>query len=382
MSLGGMRDMSIIATPPTDRRAIRTFVTKFDPNVVKEAIEREIGRGGQVYFLHNRVDSIDELKQFVQELCPKVRIGVGHGQMGDGELEEVMTKFVERQFDVLICTTIIESGLDIPTANTMLVNRADTFGLAQLYQIRGRVGRARERAYCYLFVPAERPVTKDAKKRLQVLQQFSELGAGFHIASHDMEIRGAGNLLGPDQSGSVAAVGFDLYSEMMEEAVRELRGEPPREDLDPDVTLSVPAYIPDDYVPEVPQRLLFYKRLAQAQTDDELFDVRGEMADRFGELPTEVDNLCQLMSLKAAMRKMRLRAMESGPGRLVVTLGLDAKIDPIRMAQLVARSKEGLKLTPDMKLVFPLEQKGKEPVDLLAAAHRMMRALTEIQQQA
>jgi transcription-repair coupling factor (superfamily II helicase) len=377
MSLAGVRDMSIIATPPTDRRAIRTFVTKFDPAVVKEAIEREIARGGQVYFLHNRVESIGELKQFVQELVPGVKLGIAHGQMADGELEEVMTQFVDRKFDVLICTTIIESGLDIPTANTMLVNRADTFGLAQLYQIRGRVGRSRERAYCYLFVPAARPVTKDAKKRLQVLQQFTELGAGFHIASHDMEIRGAGNLLGPDQSGSIAAIGFDLYSELMDEAVRELRGEAPREEIDPDVSLSVPAFLPDDYIPEVQQRLLFYKRLAQAGSDDDLFDVRSEMVDRFGELPEEAENLCQLMRVKAEMRKLKLRGLDSGPGRLVVTLGLDAALDPVRMAQMVARSKEGLKLTPDMKLVYPIPAKAT-PTELLEHAHKMMNALQGI----
>ncbi len=379
LSLGGMRDMSIIATPPTDRRAIRTFVSKFDPAVVKEAIEREVARGGQVYFLHNRVESIEELRRFTQELCPTVRIEVGHAQMPDGALEEVMTRFVERKFDVLICTTIIESGLDIPSANTMLVNRADTFGLAQLYQIRGRVGRSRERAYCYLFVPAERPVTKDAKKRLQVLQQFSELGAGFHIASHDMEIRGAGNLLGPDQSGNINAVGFDLYAELMDEAVRELRGEPPREEIDPDVALSVPAYIPDDYVPDVTQRLLFYKRLAQAPNDDELFDIRAELIDRNGEAPPEVENLVQLMSIKSEMRKLKLRALESGPGRLVVTLGADAKLDPLRMAQLVARSKEGLKLTPEMKLIYPVPAAAQgETLDLLAHAHKMMQALQGI----
>jgi transcription-repair coupling factor (superfamily II helicase) len=378
MSLMGVRDMSIIATPPADRRAIRTFVVKFDPAVVKEAIEREIARGGQVYFLHNRVDSIDALRQFVQELVPAARIGIGHGQMSDGELEEVMTKFVEKKFDVLICTTIIESGLDIPTANTMLVNRADTFGLAQLYQIRGRVGRSRERAYCYLFVPAVRSVTKDAQKRLQVLQQFTELGAGFHIASHDMEIRGAGNLLGPDQSGSIAAVGFDLYAELMDEAIRELRGEAPRDEVDPDVSLSVPAFIPEAYIPEVEQRLVFYKRLAQAATVDELYDVRAELIDRYGDAPAEVDNLTQLMSLKAEMRRLRLRALESGPGRLVVTLGNDASLDPVRIASLVARSREGIRLTPEMKLVFPLNEQPGQKADLLEAAHRMLRALGEL----
>lgn len=378
MSLSGVRDLSIIATPPTDRRAVRTFVTKFDPDVVKESIERELARGGQVYFVHNRVESIEELRQVVSELVPKARIAVAHGQMPPGKLDEIMTAFVQKKYDVLVCTTIIESGLDIPSANTMLVNRADTFGLAQLYQIRGRVGRSRERAYCYLFVPGGRPLTKDARKRLQVLQQFTELGAGFHIASHDMEIRGAGNMLGPDQSGSIAAVGFDLYAELMDEAVRELRGEAPRTEIEPEVTLAVPAYIPDWYVPEVPQRLVFYKRLAQAPNDDDLYDIKAELEDRYGHAPDEVDNLIRLMGLKTQMRRMRLRALDSGPGRLVMTLGHDALLDPVRIAQLVARSKLGLRLTPEMKLVAPVEQPKVGEPDWLEAAHRMLQALSEI----
>ncbi len=210
-----------------------------------------------------------------------------------------------------------------------------------------------------------------------MLQQFTELGAGFHIASHDMEIRGAGNLLGPDQSGSIAAVGFDLYSELMDEAVRELRGEAPREEIEPDVTLSIPAFLPEEYIPEVSQRLLFYKRLAQASGDDELYDVRAELVDRFGELPEEADNLCQLMRVKAEMRRLKLRGMKSGPGRLVVTLGVKAALDPVRMAQLVARSREGLKLTPDMDLVYPVPAKAT-PAELLEYAHKMMAALQGI----
>jgi len=374
MSLMGARDMSIIATPPADRRAIRTFVTKFDPAVVREAVERELARGGQVYFVHNRVGSIGALAKFVSEQVPGARVAVAHGQMPDGRLEEIMGDFVERRYDVLVCTTIIESGLDIPSANTMLVNRADAFGLAQLYQIRGRVGRSRERAYCYLFVPARRPVGKEARQRLEVLQQFTELGAGFHIASHDLEIRGAGNLLGPDQSGNIAAVGFDLYTELMEQAVRELRGEPAREEVEPDVSLAIPALIPEAYMPEMTQRLLFYKRLAQASDEEELERVRAEIVDRYGEPPGEVDNLCRLMSLKADMRRLRLRALESGPGRLVVTLGPGADLDPVATARLVARSTEGLRLTPDMKLVYPVDA-ARTPSDLLAAAERVMRAL-------
>ena len=241
--------------------------------------------------------------------------------MGEGQLEKVMGRFVERELDVLLATSIIESGLDIPSANTIIVNRADHFGLSQLYQIRGRVGRSRERAYAYLLVPARRPVTKDARKRLEVLQRFSELGAGFQIASHDLEIRGAGNLLGKDQSGQIEAIGFELYTQLLDEAVRELKGEAPREEIDPDVALPVPAYLPDPYMPDVHQRLYFYKRYAQASTDEELEEIRAEIVDRCGDPPDEVDALGEVMKLKVRLRALRVRALETGPGRIILTLG-------------------------------------------------------------
>jgi transcription-repair coupling factor (superfamily II helicase) len=351
MSLAGVRDLSIIATPPEDRRAIRTFVMKFDPAAVKEAIERELDRGGQVFFVHNRVRSIHAMQKFLGELVPRARIGVGHGQMGEGQLEKVMSRFVNKELDLLIATSIIESGLDIPSANTIIVNRADHFGLAQLYQIRGRVGRSRERAYAYLLVPARRPVTKDAQKRLEALQRFTELGAGFHIASHDLEIRGAGNLLGKDQSGQIEAVGFDLYTQLMDEAVRELKGEPPREEIDPDVQLPLPALIPDAYMPDVHQRLYFYKRFAQASTDEDLDEVRAEIIDRFGDTPAEVDALCEVMQVKVRLRALRIRALEAAPGRLVLTLGDQAALDPFRLAKRVQQSQGAWRLTPEMKLV-------------------------------
>jgi transcription-repair coupling factor (superfamily II helicase) len=354
MSLAGVRDLSIIATPPEDRRAIRTFVMKFDPGAVREAIQNELKRGGQIYFVHNRVRSIAAMQKFLTELVPEARVGVAHGQMGEGKLEEVMSRFVNRDLDVLLATSIIESGLDIPSANTIVVNRADHFGLAQLYQIRGRVGRSRERAYAYLLVPARRPVTKDAQKRLEVLQRFSELGAGFQIASHDLEIRGAGNLLGKDQSGQIEAIGFELYSELLDEAVRELRGEPPREEIDPDVQLPVPALIPDPYMPDVHQRLWFYKRLATAATDQELDEIRAEIVDRCGDPPDEVDALCELMAVKVRLRALSIRALESGPGRLVFTLGGTAALDPFLLAKHVQGSNGALRLTPDMKLVATL----------------------------
>jgi transcription-repair coupling factor (superfamily II helicase) len=361
MSLAGARDLSIIATPPEDRRAIRTFVMKFDPGAVKEAIENELKRGGQCYFVHNRVRSIPAMQKFLQELVPQARIGVAHGQMHVHELEKVMSRFVNRELDVLLATSIIESGLDIPAANTIIVNRADHFGLAQLYQIRGRVGRSRERAYAYLLVPARRPVTPDARKRLEVLQRFSELGAGFQIASHDLEIRGAGNLLGKDQSGHIEAIGFELYAELLDEAVRELRGQAPREDIDPDVQLPVPALIPEAYVPDVHQRLFFYKRLAQAATDDELDEVRADLIDRCGDPPDEVDALCQVMALKVRLRELRIRALEAGPGRLVLTLGDGAALDPFQLAKKVQASNGALRLTPDMKLIVRLGEPRPAP---------------------
>ncbi|MGB8930827.1 MAG: transcription-repair coupling factor, partial [Anaeromyxobacteraceae bacterium] len=371
MSMAGVRDLSIIATPPEDRRAIRTFVTKFDPGQVKEAIETEVKRGGQVFFVHNRVRSIGAMAKFLGELVPGVRFGVAHGQMGEGQLEEVMTRFVKRELDVLIATAIIESGIDIPSANTIIVNRADHFGLSQLYQIRGRVGRSRDRAYAYLLVPARRPVTKDARKRLEVLQRFSELGAGFRIASHDLELRGAGNLLGKDQSGQIEAVGFDLYTQLLDEAVRELKGEPPKEEIDPDVTLPLPAFIPDPYMPDVHQRLYFYKRFAQAGTDEDLDAIRGEIVDRCGDPPEEVDHLCDLMAVKVRLRALGIRALEAGPGRLVFTLGPDAALDPFRLAKHVQGSQGRLRLTPDMKLVAQLvAPKPPEPKRPLAKGAR------------
>jgi transcription-repair coupling factor (superfamily II helicase) len=361
MSLAGVRDMSIIATPPEDRRSIRTFVSKFDPGQVKEAIEQELRRGGQVYFVHNRVRSIHAMEKFLRELVPQARIGVAHGQMGEGKLEEVMSRFVARELDVLLATSIIESGLDIPTANTIVVNRADHFGLAQLYQIRGRVGRSRERAYAYLLVPARRPVTRDAKLRLEALQRFTDLGSGFLIASHDLEIRGAGNLLGKDQSGQIEAVGFDLYAELLDEAVRELRGEAPREDIDPDVQLPVPAFIPDAYMPDVHQRLYFYKRLAQASSDEDLDDARAEIVDRYGDVPDELDSLLELMALKVRLRALGIRGLEAGPGRLVFSLGPSAALDPFALAKHVQGSGGTLRLTPDMKLVASLAPAPQAP---------------------
>ncbi|HVE85468.1 MAG TPA: transcription-repair coupling factor, partial [Myxococcales bacterium] len=374
MAMSGVRDMSIIATPPADRRAIRTFVLKFDPAQIREAVLREIQRGGLVFFVHNRVQSIHSMEKLIRELCPEVTVAVAHGQMGEGQLERVMAEFVDRRHQVLLCTAIIESGIDIPSANTMLVNRADQFGLAQLYQLRGRVGRSKERAYAYLLVPARRSVTRDAQRRLEVLQAFTELGAGFSIASHDLEIRGAGNLLGEDQSGMIAEIGFDLYTQLLEEAVAEMKGEPPPVHVEPEINLPFAAMLPDDYVPDVHQRLVLYKRFSVAATEDELSDLRAELVDRYGDPPEEVDNLCEQAAVKIQLRELRLRALESGPGRLVFALGSDARLDATQVAALVQRSRGAYRLTPDMKLLarVPEGLKGRE---LVNEARKVLRDL-------
>ncbi|HYV46829.1 MAG TPA: transcription-repair coupling factor [Myxococcaceae bacterium] len=374
MAMSGVRDMSIIATPPADRRAIRTFVVKFDPAQIREAVVREIQRGGQVFFVHNRIQSIHSMEKLIRELVPEVTVAVAHGQMAEGQLERVMTEFVDKKHQVLLCTAIIESGIDIPSANTMIVNRADQFGLAQLYQLRGRVGRSKERAYAYLVVPARRNVTRDAQRRLEVLQAFTELGAGFSIASHDLEIRGAGNLLGEDQSGMIAEIGFDLYTQLLEEAVAEMKGEPPPSQIEPEISLPFAALLPDDYVPDVHQRLVFYKRFSVAATEDELSDLRAELVDRYGDPPEEVDHLWELTGLKIELRELQLRGLESGPGRLVFALGADAKLDPAKMAALVQRSRGAYRLTPDMKLMARVPE-GLKGVELVNEAKKVLRDL-------
>jgi transcription-repair coupling factor (superfamily II helicase) len=374
MAMAGMRDMSLITTPPQDRRSIRTFVNKFDSHQIQEAILREVQRGGQVFFIHNRVNSIASMKKFLNELVPQVTVVVAHGQMAEGHLEKVMLEFVEKRAQVLLATSIIESGIDISSANTIIINRADHFGLSQLYQIRGRVGRSKDRAYAYLLVPQGRAVTPAAQRRLQVLQSFSELGAGFSIASHDLEIRGAGNLLGKEQSGSIEAVGFELYTQLLEEAIAEVRGEPKKTEIEPELNLPLPAFLPELYVPDVHQRLVLYKRLSQATSHEELVDLRAELIDRFGEAPPEVDNLQEVMLIRQDLRRLQIRQMDGAPGRLALTLGNEARLDPAKTAALVQKSKGLYRLTPDMKLIAKLDS-TVQGAEFIAASRKVMRDL-------
>ncbi|GIW42286.1 MAG: transcription-repair-coupling factor [Candidatus Binatia bacterium] len=362
MSLSGIRDLSVIETPPVDRQAVRTYVTRYDESLLREAILRELSRGGQVFFVQNRVENIEVMAARLRELVPEARVAVAHGQMPSGALEKVMLEFVEGRVDVLVCTAIVESGLDIPNANTMIVHGADRFGLAELYQLRGRVGRSHQRAYCYLVVPGEHLITKEAQKRLQVLQELDELGGGFRLAVHDLEIRGAGNLLGKQQSGQIAAVGFDLYEKMLAEAVRELRGLPPEPDVEPEIQLGIPAFLPESYVPDEHQRLVFYRRLASAEEPEQLDAVLEELRDRYGPPPAIVENLVVLMRLRQRLRARRvLRAVRRGTW-VLLHFHPEADVDVERVAALVRSESGRFRLGGDYQLAFRVDD--PEPVAL------------------
>jgi transcription-repair coupling factor (superfamily II helicase) len=377
MAMGGLREISIIATPPADRLAIRTFVCRWDPALLGDAIKRELGRGGQLFVVHNKVEDIGALAKRVAEIAPEgTRIAIGHGQMPEGELEKVMVDFVDGRYDVLVCTTIIESGLDIPRANTMIVNHADRFGLAQLYQLRGRIGRSRERAFCYLVVPEDARITPEAKARLAVLQRFTELGAGFQVATHDLEIRGAGELLGERQHGAVAAVGFEAYARILEEAVAELRGQPIRPEHDPEISVDVPAFIPDDYVPDTGQRLEFYRRLAQARDEDDVRGTLAELADRYGPLPDEATLLAEVMIDKTIVRALGALAYELAPTRIVLSFAPDAALDPTKVTKLVSTRGSRFKLTPDMRLAYNFDD--REKLDRMPAARARLEQLKNL----
>jgi transcription-repair coupling factor (superfamily II helicase) len=374
MAMGGLREISIIATPPADRLAIRTFVSRFDKPLLGDAIKRELGRGGQVFVVHNKIEDIGEVAKRIAEIAPEgTRIAIGHGQLPEGELEKVMVDFVDGRHDILVCTTIIESGLDIPRANTMIVNNADRFGLAQLYQLRGRIGRSRERAFCFLVVPEETRMTPEAKQRLAVLQRFTELGAGFQVATHDLEIRGAGELLGDRQHGAVAAVGFEHYARILEEAVAELKGQPIKPEHDPEITVDVPAYIPDDYVPDTGQRLEFYRRLAQARDEDDVRATLAELADRYGPLPDEAALLGEVMVDKTTVRALGALGYELAPTRLVLSFAPDAGLDPAKVTKLVSARGSRFKLTPDMRLAYNFDD--REKLDRMSAARARLQQL-------
>jgi transcription-repair coupling factor (superfamily II helicase) len=351
----------VIETPPKDRMAIQTVVASWDDKLIQSAIEQELERGGQIYFVHNRVDTIWEIAAKLQELVPKSRVLVGHGQMSEGELEKVMLKFMHHEADILVATTIIENGLDIPLCNTILINRADRLGLSELYQLRGRVGRSNRRAYAYLLIPQEVELTPIARRRMAALKEFSDLGAGFKIAALDLELRGAGNLLGGEQSGHIEAIGFELYTQMLERAVREMKGEAAPDEAETQLNLGLNIRITSDYIPEENQRLQMYKRVARIETESQLTDVAGELEDRFGPHPPAVRNLLDYASLKLLCLRIGVNAIDRKRDSVTLKFRQSAAVDPEALAKFVSQQR-GAQFTPDGMLKFILKVTAPEEV--------------------
>jgi transcription-repair coupling factor (superfamily II helicase) len=379
MSLVGLRDMSVIETPPKDRMAIQTVVAKFDEKLIRSAVEVELERGGQIYFVHNRVETIYELAAKIQELVPAARITVGHGQMSEGELEKVMLSFMHGEHDVLVATTIIENGLDIPLANTIIINRADRHGLSELYQLRGRVGRSNRRAYSYLLIPPEQELTEVARRRLAALKEFSDLGAGFKIAALDLELRGAGNMLGGEQSGHIEAIGFEMYTTMLEEAVGKLKGEERVEVPTTQLSLGIALRIDESYIAEENQRLRMYKHIAGVQSEAAIADVRAELEDRYGPLPESVRHLLDASLLRIECERIGVSQIDRKRDQLHIRFTESAGVDPGRLMKLVARNaKRGAQFTPQGVLRYPLT--SPKPDGVLAEIRALLDqlALTEM----
>ena len=380
MAMAGLRDLSIIATPPAGRLAVKTFVGQWNPATIREACQRELKRGGQIYFLHNEVETIQRMAAQVAELAPGARIAVAHGQMRERDLEQVMLDFYHRRCNLLVCTTIIESGIDVPSANTILIHRADKLGLAQLHQLRGRVGRSHHRAYAYLIVPPKGVMTADAVKRIEAIESLEDLGAGFLLASHDLEIRGAGELLGEAQSGQIHEVGFSLYMDLLERAVQALKaGRIPELDrpLDhgPEIDLQSPALIPDDYLPDVHSRLILYKRIASARNDGELRELQIEMIDRFGLLPIAVKTLFRVTELKLRALPVGVKKIEAGPKGGRIVFGPEPKVNAAKLVELIQRQSRIYKLDGRDKLRFIKELPDAEA--RAAAVERLLEAIAQ-----
>jgi transcription-repair coupling factor (superfamily II helicase) len=377
MSLVGLRDMSVIETPPKDRMAIQTVVAKFDEKIVRSAVEVELERGGQVYFVHNRVESIYDIASRIRELVPAARVAVGHGQMGETELEKVMLAFMNHEFDVLVATTIIENGLDIPMANTILINRADRHGLSELYQLRGRVGRSNRRAYAYLLIPSENELTEIARRRLAALKEFSDLGAGFKIAALDLELRGAGNMLGGEQSGHIEAVGFELYTSMLEAAVKEMKGESSEERPATQLNLGIALRIDESYVPEENQRLRLYKKIAGAASEAAVAEVRAELEDRYGAPPDATVFLLEAAMLRLECEHLGIAQVDRKRSELQIRFMENAAVDPQHLMRLVARNaKRGAQFTPQGLLKYPLA--STRPDEVLLEIHELLEKLAPV----
>lgn len=355
MSMLGMRDMSIIETPPRDRLAINTQVVQFSESVIRSAIELELSRNGQVFFIHNRVETIEAIAALVQKIVPNARIAIGHGKMNEKEMEQVMLDFIDYKYDVLVATTIIENGIDIPRANTIIINRADNYGLSQLYQLRGRVGRSNRRAYAYLLIPSELELTPIARRRLSAIREFSDLGAGFRIAALDLELRGAGNILGGQQSGHLDALGFDLYTKMLERTIAELRGDEIADEISVSINLGIDVSIPKDYIVEASQRLRTYKRISSAESDEALSQIHAEIEDRYGRVPDSVNALFEYGRLRKLAEQMGIVSVDRAGENLAIKLSENAKVDPERLLSLVAESDDR-SFSPNGILRLPIDR--------------------------
>ncbi|PYS63846.1 MAG: transcription-repair coupling factor [Acidobacteria bacterium] len=369
MSLSGLRDMSLIETPPSDRLAIQTQVVQSSDAVIKSAIELELSRGGQVFFIHNRVESIETIAALVKRLVPQARMAVGHGQMNEKEMERVMLDFIDYKYDVLVATTIIENGIDIPRANTIIINRADNYGLSQLYQLRGRVGRSNRRAYAYLLIPAEQELSPIARRRLAAIREFSDLGAGFRIAALDLELRGAGNLLGGEQSGHMDALGFDLYTQMLERTVAELRGEQIEDEPTVSINLGIDVAIPESYVADMGQRLRTYKRVSSARDEEALAAIRAETEDRYGRIPEPVENLFDYARLRQTAETVGIVSIDRIREGIAIKLAEKARVAPEKLMELIS-AREGASFTPSGVLRLELSDEEKDHV--LKVARRVL----------
>ncbi len=368
MCLGGLKDLSVIETPPSDRLAIHTLVAKMSDSLIAEAIENELGRGGQVYFLHNRVEELPEYFDRIQRLVPKAKIVVAHGQMDEKDLESAMFRFIHHEVDVLLCTTIIESGIDIPSANCLIVSHAERFGLAQLYQIRGRVGRSSERAYCYLLT-GKGELSDIARERLSAIERLTELGSGLEIAYLDLEMRGCGNLLGAEQSGNITAVGLDMYAELMQEAVEQLQGQATEMAIESEVNLPLSAYLSEDYISDVQMRLLFYKRMANAETIDQLYEIFGEIIDRFGPAPKEAHALKDTFELKIMLGALGIKSMDANYTSIILDLGENSRLDPAKLVSLITMHPKQYTIRQDQKLIRYLTKSESEALTETAAIY-------------
>jgi len=367
--------MSLIETPPEDRFPVRTYVCEYDEDLVREAILRELGREGQVYFVHNRVQDIDRVADRLRQLVPEARIAVAHGQMPEDLLEQVMLDFLNREIDVLVCSTIIETGMDIPNVNTLIVDEADRFGLAQLYQLRGRVGRSNRVAYAYFTYRKDKILTEDAEKRLQAIREFTELGSGFKIALRDLEIRGAGNLLGPEQHGFIASVGFELYCKLLEEAVREVKGEVKREAPDPVIDLNVDAYVSDDYVADPQQKVEIYKRVAGLRTAEEIQDFQEELEDRFGPVPPPVRNLLAVARIKVLARELGVEAVNGTKEEVVIRMLPGLVLPRETVLHLTRQFRGRIVLSAARSAPIRIRRRGLGERDLLALLEQVLREM-------